>query len=99
MRPWPSAMAQDFIAGASCFVQRIGQFRHPLEGTVVVNRLCQMDHGGRQPDWIDVDLAKGLRAKNLPDQGCLRQKFGVLGAEQGITGNSGLGAASSISCS
>jgi hypothetical protein len=97
VRSWASATAQHFLVGAPTFVQGIGQLWHPLEGSVVVDRLGQFHHAGRQPDWIDGDLSEGLWAKNVPHQACLGKKFASLRAEGGIAGNSGLGASCSIS--
>jgi hypothetical protein len=46
-------MAQDFIIVAPGSLKGIGQGRHPVEGSVVVDRLRQFDHGGRQPGGVD----------------------------------------------
>ena len=49
MRPWSSAIAQDFRAIAACFFQGIGQAGQAVEGTVIVNGLGQIDNPGRKP--------------------------------------------------
>jgi hypothetical protein len=46
-------MAQDFIVVAPGSLKGVGQFWHPVEGSVVVDRLSQFDHGGRAPSWIE----------------------------------------------
>jgi hypothetical protein len=88
-------MAQNVLIGAPSFVQGMGQFRHPVEGSVFIDRLGQLYHGGRQ-----LDSAKGQRpkrvAKNVTHQDRLGKKLASLGAEKRITGNSGLGAAGGI---
>ena len=97
MRPRPSEMAQDFIVVASEFVQGIGEDRHSVECSVVVDGLGQFDHGSRLPGWIDGGFQEKSLAQDFPDQTRLRKKFSSLGAEQGIIGNPGLGATGSIS--
>src|ERR1017187_1045105 len=76
MRPWPSAMAQDFIAGAASFEQRLGQFRHPLECTVVVNRLCQAHDIRREPVRVDRDYLEWV-AEYITGKTALASHFAV----------------------
>src|ERR1051325_416176 len=58
MRSRLSAMAQDFMIVAPGIVQGIGQFRHSVEGSVIVHRLGQLYHRGRQHREIEGDRAK-----------------------------------------
>ena len=96
MLTWLSAVDQDAPMVASRLLQGIGQLRHPVESSVVVDSLGQFNHGGRQPRRLDGEGLEGV-AEDVTDQPCLRQKLGSLGAEKGILGNAGLCASGSIS--
>jgi hypothetical protein len=42
-------MAQDFLVGAARFFQDIGEFGHPVDSTLVVDGLGQLDNARGQP--------------------------------------------------
>jgi hypothetical protein len=96
MRPWSSAVVQNFIVVAPSFVQGMSQFWHPVKGSVVVDCPSQLDHGRRQHGEIEGDGAERI-AEYVTDQGGLRKKPVSVGAEQWITDDTSLGAVSSIS--
>jgi hypothetical protein len=49
MRPWTSAVGQDFLMVAASLFQGVGQSWHSVVAAVVVNRLGQLDQMERQP--------------------------------------------------
>jgi hypothetical protein len=76
-------MAQDFIVVAACVVQGVGQGGHSVERSVVIVRLGELDHGGRQPSGVESDGAEGA-AEDVPQQHRLRQKFASLSSDSGL---------------
>ena len=53
-------MAQDVLVAATCFRKGVGQFRHPLEGTVIVDGLGEGFHFGDEPRGVEGDGAEGV---------------------------------------
>ncbi len=65
----PPKMAQKFLVVAAGSFQSIGQDRQTIEGSVMVARLGQFDHGLRQTGTIDGQRSEGTtqdRAYWLP---------------------------------
>jgi hypothetical protein len=90
-------MSQNLLVVAAHFFQNVGQARNQVKGSVGINRLCQFNHGKRQPGRIEGQRSEGYWAKDVSEQDCLGKKFGSLRADQGIGGNPDLGASRSIS--
>src|SRR6516162_8765698 len=65
MRPWRSAMVQDFWVVAASFLQGIGKDRQAVEGIVVVNPLSQGDQLGGSAGGGDVRRSKWV-AEEVP---------------------------------
>jgi len=53
VRSRPAAMAQDVLVAATRFREGVGQFRHPLEGTVIVDGLGEGFHFGGEPSGVE----------------------------------------------
>jgi hypothetical protein len=73
-------MAQDFLVGATSVFQDIGEFGHPVESTVVVNGLGQLDNARGQPRGVNGERRVAV-AEDFSDQLCLGKKFVNLGAD------------------
>jgi hypothetical protein len=89
-------MAQDYLVVAPNFLQGSGQFRHPVERSVIVDCLGEFGHGGHQQTGMDAYGHERV-AEDFPHQCSLGKKFAWLGAKQGAIGNSSLGAAGCVS--
>src|ERR1022692_393097 len=77
MRPRPSAVAQDFLVIATGFVQGVSQDGHSVESTVVVDRLGQLDDGGRKPYGVERYGAEGV-AEDVTEQVGLNLPFDTI---------------------
>jgi hypothetical protein len=73
-------MAQDYLVGATSFFQDIGEFGQPVESTVVVDGLGQLDNARGQPRALNGQMRVAV-AEDISDQLCLGKKFVNLGAD------------------
>ncbi len=56
-------MIQDLLVLTARFLKGVGQDRHPIEGSLLIDRLGQFDHDSvtpGQPGWVDWDWAEGV---------------------------------------
>jgi hypothetical protein len=65
-----AAVGQHVGVVTPSFVKGIGQLRHPVEGSVVLDRAGQSRHSGRQPSGIDSHRAEGV-AENITEDAAL----------------------------
>ena len=60
MRPFASAMGDDFLTVATGIHQGIGKNGHSVEGSFLVNGVGYIDDGGCEPTRVDGDGAEGV---------------------------------------
>src|SRR5262249_31616754 len=84
MLPRPPAVVEDGLVGAAGILQGIGQDRHPVEGTVVVNGLGNLGDRAVVPGepgrvegdgmkWVAHDLPEQAGYANPPSVPCISQ--------------------------
>src|SRR5436190_611886 len=75
MQPRPTAMGQNFLVVAACFLQGVGKKGQAVENTVVVDSLCKSDHGRHQQGGCECDETEGI-ADQVSQNSCLCRPFG-----------------------